>query len=289
MIDAPTAAQIAQVQTNLANMQALNDWLHSDGQDKIANAFALFAEGDLDPDTPLLLDIFSDIFAILGLIPGVGTAIAVAGTIMTSVVKEMAANPPGDLLGSFATFIDNFNAVWRAIDLQLAVYHDDVAGHWSDSFTAPDGSSATLSGLASESFPAETDPSFEQIGNAASAQFDRGLWLAMFTHFGYMWQESDHLYMHGEQGYQPATPEDFVRESLTRSIYAYYPGAPMWDGGQWMASIFTIYGRGGYLNEDSCKYIFMDNPQQGYADALSNPNGLWLKSQLWPLLPHSQP
>ncbi len=46
MADGPTPQQIQQVQTNLANMQRLNDYVYNHGLAIFGNAYALLSEED---------------------------------------------------------------------------------------------------------------------------------------------------------------------------------------------------------------------------------------------------
>jgi len=286
MITSPTTAEITLVQNNLANMQSLNDWLHDDGQDKIATAFLLFSEGDLEPHNSIILDLFEAAFSILGTITDVGAIVAAAGSALVSVTEDFMQSPPRSIDGTFASFLANFNAVWKAIDFQLSVYHnsDYIKSNWNNQL-APKGSklNITLRDLAQGKFPCEADETFQIIGDAASVAFTQHLWLTLLKRWNYQFTVSDHLFMHGERDVQPPTPVQFIEDSMASTPTCYYPGAPVWEG-QWVANVYTVFGRGGLLNNDSCNYIFKDNPQRGYASKLSNPDGLWYKSQLWALL-----
>src|SRR3954452_6569834 len=58
MSNGPTPTQIKQVQSNLTNMQAFNDYVYNQGQSRVLNAYLLLSEQDSsDPGLTIGLNI----------------------------------------------------------------------------------------------------------------------------------------------------------------------------------------------------------------------------------------
>jgi hypothetical protein len=273
----PTPEQIAQVQSNLANLQQFNDWIHDDGQDKIANAFDLLTEPDSDPGMEVVLALFRAVVAGIGSVIGpIGTA---AGNLLGSLVTDFGVHTPPNLNGTFGSYIERFNATWRALDLVLAEYRSDVVTHWDTGLTIPGtNQEITLGSLCVGNFPPETDPDFIRAGDAAGVALDRNLWLTMLKAGGYYWFRTDHLYMHGAIGNKPGWTEQMLA-SLKIRPEVYCPG-PVWKG-EWVAEFFALFSGSTALNMDCNNYIFQDMPQDPLGGAISNPNGLWTKEYIY--------
>jgi len=63
MSSTPTPAQIATVQANLKNMQALNDFIYNNGQSRVLNAYLLLSQQDSsDPGLTVGLNILEGAF-----------------------------------------------------------------------------------------------------------------------------------------------------------------------------------------------------------------------------------
>lgn len=84
----PTQAQIVQVQTNLEHLQKLNDYVYTQGQSKVANAYLLLSETDAaDPGMTVAVDIMRGTFLAIGkLVPVAGGA----WTLMAGIVADWA-------------------------------------------------------------------------------------------------------------------------------------------------------------------------------------------------------
>ena len=63
----PTPGQIVQVQSNLKNMQALNDYVYNQGQSRVLNAYLLLSQQDNnDPGLVVGLNILEGAFWAVG-------------------------------------------------------------------------------------------------------------------------------------------------------------------------------------------------------------------------------
>src|SRR6201995_4677304 len=125
----PTQDQILKVQTNLTNMQAFNDYIHSYGKDKILNAYFLLSEPDQsDPGLAVVLNVMEGAFWAIGSEGGpIGNFVA---SFLSGMLSYWATDTPPDLNGAFADYISRFSKTCLEVDAQLAVYHQDVAGNW---------------------------------------------------------------------------------------------------------------------------------------------------------------
>jgi hypothetical protein len=97
----PTPAQVAQVQSNLKNMQAFNDYVYSYGHDKVLNAYLLLSEQD---NSDLGLTIGLNI--VEGVFWAVGSEFGPVGNFFASFCSGMlsywATNTPPSLNTTFS-------------------------------------------------------------------------------------------------------------------------------------------------------------------------------------------
>mgnify|MGYP001404424282 CR=1 FL=1 len=283
-LTAPTPAQIAQVQSNLKNLQALNDYVYNEGaSSRILNAYLLMSEpAPGDPGLNIGLDILGGIFRV------VGSAYGPAGTFMAAflsgILGSWASRPPVNLNSTFASLDIRLQQTSLALDSQLAVYYQDVPGNWDATFTY-NGQPQTLANLANLNLPAETDPAFETLARAGIFGMDQQVWLSalqakFFITAFYYTEGPAWMPWAGSDPNQPpvAAYEDFLKNNPAYYCTYFWDGSdPNVDPG-WAVQPFNL-GTGGYggLAADACNYLFIDSAD----GVVTNAQGLYTRTQVF--------
>jgi hypothetical protein len=280
----PTAAQIAQVQSNLKNLQALNDYVYNEGaSSRILNAYLLMTEpppGDLGLN--IGLNIVGGIFRAVGSIYGpVGAAVT---SFLAGLFGSWASSPPVSLNSTFASLDIRLQQTSLALDAQLATFYQDVPGNWNASFTY-NGQAQTLSSLANLSLPAETDPAFEKLAQAGIFALDQEIWRSALQGKFFITQ---FFYTEGRAwmpwGNDPNTPPVQGYEQFLKDYPAYYctyawadPDPGNMDPG-WAVQPSNV-GTGGYggLVAAACEYLFIDSAD----GVVTNAAGLYHRAEVF--------
>jgi hypothetical protein len=281
MANGPTPQQIQQVQTNLANMQKLNDYVYDHGLAVFGNAYALLSEQDsTDPGLTVGLNLLEAAFRGIGAIGGP------PGAFISSFLDGMlswwasSANTPPSLNATFAKLLMRFEATSVAVDSQLATYYQNVAANWNVQFTYND-QTETLSNLANITIPAETDPAFETLAKAAVVGVDQQLWTMLLqakyqiTYWdvggpgGLLPGTKDHPPIDFEEGFIAAHP-------AYRHTWTWHDSDGCGDSNGWYIKEYNIGSApsliwDGSLNADACRYLFIDS----YDGVVINPDGLF--------------
>jgi hypothetical protein len=281
----PTDAEIQQVQTNLKNMQAFNDYVFNHGQSLVNNAYVLLTEqDDSDPGLTVGLNILEGAFWAVGSLGGpIGSFVA---SFMSGMVAWWASDTPPDLAQTFSGLWTRLSASSLAVDNQLAVYYNDVAGNWGTQFTY-NGVTTTLANLAEGTFPAETDTGFGPLAAAALFALDQAIWTTvMQANFVItQWElSSGPLILQGDENDPPVKWD----EGLIAGNPAYYctwvwhESSGCGDMTGWEISEYNIgTGAGvftdGSMSKDACGYLFIDS-----ADGVTiNSNGLFPRATVF--------
>lgn len=171
----PTPEEIAAVQKNIDNLIDLTNFIHDYAQDKINNAYLLQSQDpDQDPGQAWIDIILGGSIWVLGDFgfPGANFAAGILSGIFTYYTTQT----PPSLKGTFAGVWQRFDATFIQANLDLTAIHDDVAGHWNDTYKAVDGNDYTVSSLASAQVPAKDNNEFVQMAQKALTAFDVDLW-----------------------------------------------------------------------------------------------------------------
>ena len=281
----PTQEQIQTVQTNLTNMQALNDYIYTHGLAKIQNAYLLLSEPDNnDPGLTVDLNILEGAFWAVGSLGGmIGNF---AASFLSGMVSYWATSTPPDLNGQFASYVTRFEQTTLDVDTQLATYYQNVAAHWNDQFTY-NGKTTTLADLSTASFPAETDPTFEQMAGVALFALDQTLWKQMLVN-NYvitLWElSSGPTIMPGKED----DPTISWAQDYYKSYPAYYEtwswhkSSGCGDQTGWETTEYNIgtgasFFHDGSLNSDACQYLFIDSTP----GTTINANGLFTRETVF--------
>jgi hypothetical protein len=281
----PTPEQVRQVQANLANMQRFNDFIYAHGQTKILNAYLLTSRQDSsDPGVAVVLNLLSSAFSVIG------SEFGPAGNFITTFVSGMLSswttNTPPDLTATFASLLTRLDATSRAIDAQLARFNSDVGGEWSTKFTF-NGATMSLSDLASESFPAESDPRFAGMANRALFGLDQEVWrlilTSQFVITFWLLSTGDHV-MEGSRDEPPISWNNRFIEAHPAyyHTWTWHDKSGCGDVNGWKIDEYNL-GVGvsitsdGSLANEACSYLFIDSSD----GVVINPQGLFPRATVF--------
>jgi hypothetical protein len=275
----PTPQQIVTVQTNLANMQKLNDYVYTNGLAKILNAYFLLNSQNNGPDTgaTVLLSIVEGTFGAIGSEGGpIGNF---AATFLSGMLSYWATNLPANLNTQFADFTSRFQATSTQVDLQLATYAQDVAGNWNTKFVY-NSKTVALSDLAAGDFPKEIDPLFEKMASAALFALDQQMWTQLLR-AGFVVTKIDGTSMIPTDD-SPMDCNAYMEAVLYPKCPAYYFQPSTYTPFGWATTV-SFLGTGvslfsnNQLNNNACAYLF----QNSTIFKTINPNGLFRREQVF--------
>ncbi|HEY3741576.1 MAG TPA: hypothetical protein VGL53_17105 [Bryobacteraceae bacterium] len=281
----PTQAQIAQVQANLTNMQALNDYIYNQGNSRVTNAYLLLSEQDSsDPGLTVGLNILEGAFWAVGSELGpIGNFLA---SFLSGMVSWWASNTPPSLNTTFASLLIRLQQTSLAVDTQLATYYQNVAANWDVQFTY-NGQTQTLANLANITVPAETDPTFETLAGAAIFALDQQVWTTvMKANFVItLWElSSGPDIMPGNQNDPPvAWDEMFIgKNPAYYNTWTWHNKSGCGDMSGWNVLEYNIgTGAGvfsdGSMSDAGCNYLFIDSSD----GVVINANGLFTRETVF--------
>jgi hypothetical protein len=278
----PTPAQIQQVQKNLANMQAFNDYVYTQGQSKVLNAYFLLSEKDgSDPGLTIGLNVLEGVFwAVGGSLGPIGNF---AASFLSGMVAWWATDTPPNLNTTFASLLTRLQATSLAIDKQLAQYYQDVAGNWNTQFTY-NGKTSTLADCANITFPPETDPQFETLVATALVALDQQVWkTVMIANFVVTHWEPDTV-MPGKESEPPVSWDEMfiAKNPAYYNTWSWHNSSGCGDTSGWNTLEYNIgTGAGpfsdGSMSTDACKYLFIDSAD----GVVINANGLYSRATVF--------
>ena len=281
----PTPAQIQQVQQNLQNMQAFNDYVYNQGQSKVLNAYLLMSEQDSsDPGLTIGLNILEGAFwAVGGSLGPIGNF---AASFLSGMVAWWATSTPPNLNSTFASLLTRLQATSLAVDQQLAKYYQDVPGNWNTQFTY-NGQTSTLADLATINFPPETDPQFEALVAASLIALDKAVWktvmVANFVITKFELTNGDTI-VQGQESEPPVSwDEAFIAKNPAYyNTWTWHNGSGCGGTSGWDIVEYNI-GTGatpfsdGSMSSDACKYLFIDSAD----GVVINANGLYSRATVF--------
>lgn len=285
MSTGPTPAQIAQVQQNLTNMQALNDYIYNQGNSRITNAYLLLSEQDnSDPGLTIGLNILEGVFWAVGSELGpIGNFLA---SFLSGMVSWWATNTPPNLNTTFASMLIRLQQTSLAVDSQLATYYQNVAANWDVQFSY-NGQTQTLSNLANITVPAETDPTFETLASAAIFALDQQVWTTVMkaNYVVTLWEMSNgDSIMPGNENDPPvAWDEMFIgKNPAYYNTWVWHNKSGCGDTSGWDVSEYNIGTGAGVFTDGSmstagCNYLFIDSAD----GVVINANGLFNRATVF--------
>jgi hypothetical protein len=169
-----TPQEIQQVQTNLARMQAFNDYIYTSGNSYIINCFALLSQQDCnDPGNLVGMALMEgSIGAIFSCMGPVG---AFSSCFLCSIISTWADAVPPNLADTFSSMIIRFDKSHVQLDQDIARYAADPQAYWNQTFTW-NGITITLGDLATIDFPSETNPDFYTLAALSLKGLDQSTW-----------------------------------------------------------------------------------------------------------------
>jgi hypothetical protein len=281
----PTPADVTQVQTNLQAMQALNDYVYNQSTAKVLNAYLLLSESDgSDPGLTVGLNILEGAFWALG--SELGPIGNFAASFLSGMVSWWATSTPPSLNTTFANMLTRLQATSQAVDMQLAVYYQNVVADWDTSFTY-NGSTANLSDLAAGNFPVETDPAFETAAAAALFALDQQIWASVMVarYVITQWElSSGPVIMSGSEDQPPiGYDESFIAaHPAYTNTWVWHNSSGCGDTTGWEVTEYNIgTGAGvfsdGSMGHDACNYLFIDSAP----GVVINPAGLFTRETVF--------
>jgi hypothetical protein len=283
----PTPAQIAQVQQNLDNLIALNDYIYNYGNNKVLNAYLLLSEQD---NSGLGLAIGLNI--VEGVFWGIGGSFGPVGNFLASfcsgMVSYWATDTPPSLNTTFSSVLNQISTMFRAFDAQMATYKNDVAGNWNTSFSY-NGKTGTLSDLANLTIPTEKGPDsalFQSMTTAGIFALDQQIWTTVMqtNYVVTLWVGSNDQPMPGDQNDPPvAWDQMFIgKNPAYYNTWSWHDSSGCGDTSGWNVNEYNIGTGGGVFSDGSmsdaaCGYLFIDSSDGN----VINPNGLFARATVF--------
>ena len=278
----PTPENIAIVQTNLANIQAFNDYIYNNGQAYFTNCFLLMTSTDnSDPGLSVGLNILEGSFTAIGV--GYGEVGAFAACFMCGEVDSWSSTTPPNLNPVFASMLMRYQQTSITFDAQVANYISDPASFWTKTFYWK-GQSCVLGDLALISFPDETVPSFFPMANVCLTGLDQAVWQQVFKKTciitWWAWVPD------GQVAPQPkwissttnmvSWDNNFISKNPAYyATWIWHQDTGHLDKDYWYTYEYNV-GVGasafhdGSISDDACKYLFIDSSD----GTVINKNGL---------------
>lgn len=293
-----TEEQILKVKQNIRNMIDFNNYLQTQGNTKILNAYALLSLSDnKDLGMQVGLNLLCGSFWALG--GPYGAVGAIAANFLSGMVGSYAVSKPPSLQAQISSLLSRFQATSEQANADLELIYGDPEQYWNTSYSGqvntPFGTytaSCTISQLATIDFPAQTDSEFMNMIYTAQYSLDQCTWAQLLQNFVItkFLPETDYPCKY------------YTEQEMEQDAAGFYGVHPSywnnWTYVQYITrkgkdkSYFKLYqnniGTGasmfsdGHLNDDACQYLFIDS----YDNVIINPNGLFHRNFVFNDLQH---
>lgn len=294
-IATPTQDQIAQVQTNLANMQQFNDYVYNHGNARIANAYQLLAASDTsDPGVKFGISILKKAFQAF-IDVGVGAADTPAPivekgvTFLCGMLDSWSADPPDGLTPNQSTLVNRVEATSEQIDTQLSTYHKYVAENWDVAF-AENGKSVAVSDLsdpADGTFPLETDPEFMVLAKQALFALDQTVWQYLLAQNCHITQlvSAPYVVQSNDPNTQPTAwvQQFYAKNPAYHLTWSWFKGSVLagipkgWEMTQYVVGRRPSWPHDNAIGNAACQYLFIDSTD----GLVINANGLYTRNTVF--------
>jgi len=271
----PTLDNIAKVKSNLANMQAFNDYVYNNGGAYIANCFLLMTSKDeSDPGLVVGMSLLEGAF---GVVASFGAFGGFAGCYMCGEVSSWVVETPPDLNSAFASMDIRFQHSSMAFDNNCATYMADPEAYWDKSFSWQ-GQSILLADLSTIDFPKEDDPEFFDMASAALKALDVTIWKTILQEKCWitLWTYNGGPEMQSADTNMVSWDEQFIsRNPAWYNTWYWHSKKGMFDKDWWYVNKWNLNFGATHMHTNdiptaACAYLFIDS-----ADGIViNPVGL---------------
>lgn len=289
----PSDADILKVKNNIRNMINFNNYLYTQGNTKILNAYALLSLSDNhDLGVQIGINLLCGAFWALG--GPFGAVGAIAANFLAGMVGSYAFSTPPSLQAQISSLLLRFQATSEQANADMEILDSDPATYWDKSYSGtvntPFGTytaTATVSQLATIDFPAQTDPQFMDMIYTAQYALDQCVWAQLLQNFVIT-------------QYQPGTEypcSQYSESKMESNAAGFYAANPSywncWTYQQYITkkgvdkSYYLLYqnniGTGasafsdGHLSDDACHYLFIDS----FDNVIINSNGLFHRNYVF--------
>lgn len=284
----PTDTEIQNAKDNLKNMIQFNTDFYSYGNGKIINSYALLSETD-DKDLGLQigLNLLTSAMEAIGCEGGLIGAIA--GNFVSSMVANYADKTPPSLAGSIANIEQRFEATSLQAGQDLSDIHADPKRFWDKTYTgtlitpfATKVISANVSDLGQKNlFPSVDDPIYHQFLNQAAYALDQSIWSVLLKNFiitAYLPATEYKTKYYSEQDMENNAAGFYGAHPAYYNTWVYEAAKKDKNDAYWQTQHNIGTGASsfhdGSLNNDACKYLFIDS----YDNVVINQDGLFNRS-----------
>jgi hypothetical protein len=285
-----TTDDILKVKQNIRNMIDFNNYLETQGNTKILNAFALLSISDnKDLGLQIGLNLLCGSFWALG--GPYGAIGAISANFLSGLVGSYATTKPPSLQAEISSLLLRFQATSEKTNSDLELIYGDPETYWNNTYSGqvntPFGTynaSGTVSDLATIDFPAQTDENFMNMIYTAQYALDQCVWAQLLQNFVIT-------------QYQPGTDypcSRYTEQQMETDAAGFYAVHPSYWNCWTYEQVITKKGKDksyylqyqnnigtgattfsdGHLNDSACQYLFIDS----YDNVIINPNGLFHRS-----------
>jgi len=286
-MSSPTDEQVLRVKQNIRNLINFNNYLYTQGNTKILNAYFLLSLSD-DKDLGLAIG--------LNILEGAMIALGAEGDIVGIIIANFACgvldsyteSTPPSLNAQMSSLLTRFQATSEQLNVDLELYYSDPATYWNKTFTGSVTNafgtypiSSTFSNLATIDFPAQTESAFMNYILKAQYALDQQVWNTLLPNFVITQFNPSTMYpckTNTEQQMESNAASFYAKHKSYWNNWIYYHSTNRKGEDN---SYFTYWqndiGTGasaftdGHLNDSACDYLFIDS----YDNIIINPNGLF--------------
>jgi hypothetical protein len=286
-MSSPTEEQVLRVKQNIRNLINFNNYLYTQGNTKILNAYFLLSLTD-DKDLGLAIG--------LNILEGAMIALGAEGNVIGVIIANFACgvldsytdSTPPSLNAQMSSLLTRFQATSEQLNVDLELYYSDPATYWNKTFSGSVTNafgtypiSSTFSDLATIDFPAQTDSAFMDYILKAQYALDQQVWNTLLTNFVITQFNPSTMYpckTTTEQQMESNAASFYGKHKAYWNNWIYYHSTNRKGDDN---SYFTYWqnniGTGassfsdGHLNDNACDYLFIDS----YDNVVINPNGLF--------------
>lgn len=289
----PNSDEILKVKENIKNMIDFNNYLQTQGNTKILNAYALLSLSDnKDLGLQIGLNLLCGSFWALG--GPYGAIGAITANFLCGMVGSYAVSKPPSLQAEISSLLLRFQATSEQANTDLEIIHDDPETYWNTSYSGqvntPFGTytaSGTVSQLATIDFPAQTNEEFMNLIYTAQYALDQCVWAQLLQNFTITKFEPSTQFpckYYSEQDMENDAAGFYAVHPSYWNCWTYVPyvtrkgkDKSYYDQNQNNIGTGASMFSDGHLNDSACQYLFIDS----YDNVIINSNGLFHRSYVF--------